>query len=50
MALWSLWSAPLLMSNDLPNIPASSKKLLLCVAPCTLYSCTRTNMFGCRCM
>jgi hypothetical protein len=38
MALWSLWSAPLLMSNDLPNIPPASKKLLLCVTHSTVYS------------
>jgi hypothetical protein len=29
MALWSLWSAPLIMSNNLPSIPAASKALLL---------------------
>lgn len=29
MSLWSLWSAPILMSNDLANIPASSKAILL---------------------
>ena len=28
MSLWSMWSAPLLMSNDVKNVPASSKALL----------------------
>ena len=28
MSLWSIWSAPLLMSNDLKAVPASSKQLL----------------------
>lgn len=28
MSLWSMWSAPLLMSNDIANVPPSSKALL----------------------
>ena len=29
LAIWSLASAPLFMSNDLPRIPAASRRLLL---------------------
>jgi len=29
MAMWAMWSAPLLMSNDLRNVKRSSKRLLL---------------------
>lgn len=29
MAMWSMWSAPLYMSNDLANLDAESKKILL---------------------
>jgi len=29
MAMWAMWSAPLIMSNDLRSIKRSSKRLLL---------------------
>jgi hypothetical protein len=29
MVMWALFNSPLVMSNDLPNIDAASKKLLL---------------------
>jgi len=29
MAMWAMWSAPLLMSNDLRSVKRSSKRLLL---------------------
>jgi hypothetical protein len=29
MALWSMWAAPLIMSNDLRHIAAQSKAILL---------------------
>jgi hypothetical protein len=29
MAMWAMFSAPLIMSNDLRNIPAEAKQLLL---------------------
>eukprot|EP01048_Picozoa_sp_COSAG05_P018508 COSAG05_NODE_2719_length_2730_cov_3.003801_1_plen_119_part_00 len=34
MALWSLWSAPILMSNDLPNIPVRAAWRLPTCLPC----------------
>lgn len=29
MTIWSIWSAPLIMSNDLRNLTAGSKDILL---------------------
>jgi len=29
MAMWSMWSAPLIISNDLRSVKRSSKRLLL---------------------
>jgi len=29
MAMWAMWSAPLIMSNDLRSVKRSSKRLLL---------------------
>jgi len=29
VAMWAMWSAPLLMSNDLRSVKRSSKRLLL---------------------
>jgi len=29
MAMWAMWSAPLLMSNDLRSVKRASKRLLL---------------------
>jgi hypothetical protein len=51
--MWCMWSAPLLMSNDLRLMPATQKAIITneegaCTIPCALISAQQTSIYRCR--